>query len=439
MSAGKLSYRAREIEAWIESHMVDSNGVVYTFVDRATGKLLTNEVVETVDYIRLAKGTTAGWWAYENCSMVTASYMQAMLYRYEQEGDVSALARARRSFGALKYIYDIGKQLEEGFMPKIYDNQFSEDTSSDQILYAILALDHFHQHATDAEKAEISRMIAAIVRFFVKREYKYTFGRTKAMQWPLARFTCKNLMAWRHSGDDFFKKEYERLLAMGVNEHPGEEQVRPKLAGKFKPNTLEQEEGGWLLTYVTASAQMDLMELDYLLRNDPQNAWAAKWKRSCIQMWNEGRIMIADDGRAYTTLVMDFETGELRRLSKSQFLTRDANRTKVDNFGEPDIDQFSYYPYMLFVHSCKSAYTSPLFARSGIQVSEHFPRETTIRPLARRIIQSLDLRDMTYLDEPELLAPQFRYRTNMISGDTVTNWLWAYWQGRTLNIFDETE
>ena len=365
--------------------------------------------------------------------------MQAMLFRYEQEGDVAALARARRCFQALRYIYEMGKQLEEGFMPKIYDNEFSEDTSSDQILFAILALDHFHRHATGAEKSEISHMIAAIVRFFVKRDYKVTYCRLKDMQWPLARFTCKTLMAYKHSGDEYFKKEYERLLTLGVNEYPGEEQIRLKLAGKFKPSALEKEEGGWLLTYVTACAQMDLMELDYLLRNDPNNKWATRWKRSCIQMWNEGANMIAEDGRAYTTLVLDFETHELRPLSKSRFLTPDTNRAKVDNFGEPDIDAFSYYPYMLFMHSCKSAYTSPLFARGGIQVSEHFPREVSIRPLARRIIKSLGLGDMTYLDEPELLAPQFRYRCNMISGDTVTNWLWAYWQGRTLSVFSEGE
>ena len=448
MSDRQLSYRAREIEAWVEDHLIDSNGVVYSFVDRLTGKPLDNAAVDAVDKLPVRtsttaglhdeKSTTSGYWTYENCSQATASYLEGVLFRYEQERDISALARARRCFQALRYIYEIGKQLEEGFMPKIYDGRFSEETSSDQVLFATMALDHFHQHATDTEKAEISRMITRMVRFFARRDYKFTYFGAKDMQWPLARVTCELLMAYKHSGDEFFKKEYDRLLAMGVNEYPGEEQIRLKLAGKFKPSKLERDEGGWLLSYPTASAQMDLMELDYLLRNDPNNKWATRWKRSCIQMWNEGANMIADDGRAYSGLIMDFETGELRRFD-SRFLENDPDREVQNNFGEPDTDLWANWPFCRYIHSIKSAYFTTLYARAGIQVCPHFPREVRIRPLARRIIQSFDLYDMTYFDEPERFVPQFKYMVNLYSSEAAANWLWGYWQGRAFNVFSEME
>src|SRR5579862_9749306 len=114
-------------------------------------------------------------------------------------------------------------------------------------------------------------MIGAMVRFFVKRNYKYSYFGIKDMQWPLARFTFKNLMAFKHTGEDLFKKEYDRLLELGVNELPGEEQIRLKLAGKSKPTVLEKEEGGWLLSYPSNCAQYDLTELDYLLKTDPES------------------------------------------------------------------------------------------------------------------------------------------------------------------------
>ena len=437
MTTKTLCHRAREIEAWVESHMVDSHGIVYTFVDRITGKPIPNEVVEPVDRVRPEGATTEGWSAYENCSFVTGAYLQAMLYRYEVEGDVSALARARRCFGALRHIYEQGKALEEGFMPKLYDGRFSKQTSSDQVLMATLALDHYHRHAANAEKAEVSRMITEMVRFFVKRDYKYTYFALKDMQWPLARFTCETLMAYRHSGEELFKQEYERLLALGVNEYPGEEQIRLKLAGRMKPTLLERQEGGWLITHPTNLAQMDLMELDYLLRNDPDNRWASRWRRSIIQMWNEGMPFIADDGQSYAFTIMDFETHELRTLD-SRFLPEDADRHQVENFGEPEPKAWSFYPFMNYVHSSKGS-ISTLFARAGIQVAPHFPREITIRPLARRILRSFDLYDLTFYSDPDLLAPQFRYRTNQISGDSVANWLWGYWQARQQKIFSETE
>ena len=437
MATKRLSERARDIEAFVESHMVDSNGVVYTYVDRATGKPLTNEVIEPVDRIRLRKGTTAGWWAYENCTMVTAAYMQGMLYRYECEGDVHALARARRCFQALLYIYEMGKELEEGFMPKIYDNQFTEETSSDQVLFGMCALDHFHQHASGSEKKQISRMIANMTRFFVKRGYKYTYFGIKDMQWPLARFTFNNLMAWKHSGEELFKKEYDRLLELGVNEHPGEEQIRLKLAGKFKPTRLEKEEGGWLLSYPSNCAQMDLTELEYMVRTDPTNSWAKYWKRSAIHIWQEGTTAISEDGRAYSFKVMDFDTNEIRPL-ESRFIPKEEERPQADNVGAPDTNEWSFFPFMTYVHTAKGS-VATLFARSGIAMSQHFPRELHIRPLSRQIIQSFDLYDLTYFDEPERLAPQFKFYTNLMSGDSITHWLWGYWQGRGLGVFAAEE
>lgn len=432
-----LAARAREMEAWVEDHMVDDNGVVYTFVDRTTGQPLTNEVVEAVDPIRLETGTTAGWWAYENCTMVTAAYMQGLLYRYEQDGDISAMARARRCFKALCYIYETGKQLDEGFMPKIYDNRFTGETSSDQVLFATVALDHYHQHASEDEKPIVSRMITEMVRFFVTRDYKYTYFGLKDMQWPLARFTCETLMAYKHSGEELFKKEYDRLLALGVNEYPGEEQVRVKLSGQSEPTQLEKQEGGWLLTYPTNLAQMDLTELDYLLRTDPSNRWAKYWKRSIIQMWNEGMPMISEDGRAFSFAVMDFETRELRRI-ESRYLPDNTADQHAENYGEPDTAAWAFFPFMTYVHSSKGS-VSTLYARAGIQASQHFPREVTIRPLARRILRSFELHDLTYFDEPEIFDDRYKYMTNLISGDSVTHWLWGYWQGRTLGVFEPNE
>jgi hypothetical protein len=93
---------------------------------------------------------------------------------------------------------------------------------------------------------------------------------------------------------------------------------------------------------------------------------------------------------------------------------------------------------MTYVHSAKGS-VSTLFARSGIALSPYLPRELRIVPLARRIIQSFGLYDLTYFDEPQRFAPQFKFYTNLMSGDSVTHWLWGYWQGRTLGIFDDQE
>jgi hypothetical protein len=34
------------------------------------------------------------------------------------------------------------------------------------------------------------------------------------------------------------------------------------------------------------------------------------------------------------------------------------------------------------------------------------------------------------LRSPEQIPPQYRNRTRFLCGDSMANWLWAYWQGR---------
>lgn len=433
-----LSVRAREIEAFIEDHMVDDNGTVYTFVDRTTGRPITNDVVEEYDPIKLDTGSTEGWFKYENNTMVTAAYLKALLYRYEHEHDLFALSRARRCFKALYYIYERGKELEEGFMPKLYDDLFTLETSSDQVLYAILALDHYHQHATDTEKPLIARMITEMTRFWVKRDYKYTYFQMKDMQWPLGRFTFNNLAAYKHSGEEYFKNEYDRLLELGVNKFPSEEQIRPKLAGETEPTRLEKEEGGWLITHPCACASMDLSELDFLLENDRDNAWANRWKRSVIQMWGEGAASITEHGWEHAAFIIDFETHAMRTLD-SRFPPRgDTEGTHAENVGAPDLDQWAFYPFVSYLHSTPCSF-SAIYARAGIAASRHFDREISILPLARRIIKSFDVHNLTYYDDFDTLGEQFGYRTNLIAGDAVTHWLWGYWQGRDLGVFGRDE
>lgn len=437
MSDRKLSHRARDMEAFIESNMLDSHGQVYTFVDRTTGKPLENRVLEAVDPIRLKKGTTAGWWKYENNSMNTGNYLVALLHRYEKEGDTQALFRARNCFEALKYIYDQGKRLEEGFMPKLYDDQFTEETSTDQVLYAMSALDHFHRHCTKAEQKECSRMIANMTRFFVNRDYKFPYFGIQNFAWPLPRFTFNLLMAYRHSGEEVFKKEYDRLLELGVNEHPGEEQMRLKLAGKVKPTQVEEEEGGWLFYGPINCAQMDHMELDYLIGADPTSNWVNKWRRSAIKMWMEAAPAISEDGWSFSAVVVDFETGEWR-IPKSRYLPKEKRNIEAVNTDAPDTDDWSFFPFMTYLYGSKCSY-STLFARGGISISRHFPNEATIRPLARRIIKSFDLLDLTYFKDPDEFDAKFKYMTNVLSGDSITSWLWAYWQGRNLKVFGDEE
>ena len=404
-----LGSRAHAIEEWAEAHFLDPNGLVYTQIDRATGMPLTPAFFTPADDPHPTGGADpAGMYRYENCGMTTGAYTQALVCRYEVTCDPAALQRARRGFHALRRVYEMGKNLEEGFFPKIYGGRFSDQTSTDQVLYAVLALDRFSAVATEAERRDVARMIGCMIGFWVKRNYHYKFHHIPDMQWPLARFPSLLLLAHRHTGEERFHAEYERLLAQGVNRYPGESRLRRKRSGEVPPSDYEREQNAWVLFSVADAVTMDVMELEYLLRNDPSNAWADCWRGSVAMMWAEGAAAIAPDGKVYAQCLVDMKTGATRRLPPRS------------------PGSCAHMPYF---SGAKSGWSS-MVARAGVQAAAHVSEPQPVIAECRRILAALDIADLSYMEEPERFAPEHRYNTRFYSGDAMANWLWAYWQGR---------
>lgn len=395
-----LHHKAAAIEEWTENHLIDPDGVVYSQVD-TSGRTLTDALFDPESEVHLPGVSQADFWNYENCGMTTGAYLQALVFRYEAERDPAALDRAKRCYRALRHIYDMGKQLEEGFFPKIYGARFSRQTSTDQVLYAVMALDKYAPHANEEEREEIARMIANMIRFWVKRKYHFGYYHIPDMLWPLARFPSLLLLAFNHSGEKLFKDEYDRLLAEGVNRFPGESRLRRKLAGEILPTEYEKKQHAWLIHALPDAVTMDVMELDYLLRHDPGNSWAETWRKSTAMMWNEGRLALAPNGKAYTHVLVDMETGRPRRPDPSP--------------GVPGTETG----------------WSTMIARAGVQAAPHLTgQKEEIIGQARLVLEALAIADLTYFDGPERFGPKEKFKTRFISGDAVTNWLWAYWLGR---------
>jgi hypothetical protein len=421
-----LHQRAREIEDWVEEAFIDSNGIFYTYLDTKTGGPLTDASFapgQVPIHLPGTEGFTAAeWHNYENTGMTTGAYLQALLYRYEMERDATAMRQARRCFEALKYNYDLGRQLEEGFLPKLYGNRFSEQTSSDQVLYVMLALDHFHLHASDAEKKLIDRMIANLIGFWVRRGYRYKYFWHQDMLWPLGRFPSLLLMGYKHGGGETFKKEYDRLLAMGVNKEPVELRLAPKLRGEVPATPYEIKHQAWLIGEMEGAVSMDTMELDYLLRNDPANEWAGYWKKSIKQIWDEGKLAMAPDGTMYVHVLVDFKTRKPRRPEPEYFRESEGPHDWIG------------FRYIAGARSCDSTF----LARSAVQAEPHL-RDPEMRDIARLVLHSIDRDGLRTYYDPDRYPPELKHRTEFYSGDGTANWLWAYWQGRKEGVIAADE
>ena len=392
---------AMRIEAAVEEHFVDPNGVVYSFLDKATRRPPTDAFfVGAETSVRVPGVSDSDFHMHENCGMCSGAYMQAMILKHQGTGDPSALARARRCFGALRHIYEIGKELEPGFFPKIYGGRFSPQTSTDQVLYAVSAMDNFHSLANPDEKKAIGEMIPAMVEFWVKRQYRLTYYCEKDMLWPLDRFPSLLALAGIYSGREIFKTEYERLLPL--TEHTDCSRIGRKLAGEVEPSEMERDAHSWLVSHSADAMTMAAMQYDLLLRNSPNDPMRGKWLAALRQMWDESKLTLAPDGRCYTSVLVGMDDMKPRR-------------TPVPSGGYPE------------PHGAESSW-STMLVRGGLLALPYLPeRRDEIVQGALATLSALDVDDFTYYDEPERFRPELRYKTRMLSGDAIANWLWAYW------------
>ena len=408
--------RAVETEAFLHRHFMDANGVVISWLDKQT--LLPpaagffpppREDMSAGEDCYVSGFARSEVAAYENCGMCTGAGLMAAVYRHLATGDAAALELAWRLFAGLRYIYETGRQLEEGFFPKIFGGRFSMETSTDQMLYAVFALDQYAVVAPPAQQEEIARMIPAMVNFWVKRNYIYTYRQVVGMPWPIMRFPPLLRLAAKYSDAPIFRAEYERLLADPVPQLPEWAWLDQKRDGRREISDFERKEGGLLVANMADCLTMDVMNLDLLLRLDPDHPRAEQWRQGIATMWDHAMLTLVPNGKIYAQVLVDNATGTVRR-------------TPGHPAGGP--------------HGAETGW-STMVARGAVTAARHLPdRRGEIRGAVLHILEQIGIPDMTYLDEPDRLPPHLRFKTKVLSGDSISNWLWAFWQARFDGLLD---
>lgn len=377
--------------SFVEEHMIDPVGIVYTQIDKTTCRPPTEEIFRDTSRESMIEGyTQAEFWAYENCGMTTGAYMMALLVEPTPEH----LILARRCFNALKWIYETGKHWEEGFFPKVYGKRFSRQTSTDQVLYAASALHRYYPYASKSEKADIAQMIPAMLRFWVNRRYILTYYNQKDMQWPLERFPALLALAQQYSDDPVFHSEYMRLVEL--TEIPACDLLYCKRAGTEPLSEYEKEHNAYLIGQYADRFTMQSMNELLLLEFDPDNPLCGHWENVLKSMWEDAKCTLAPDGKYYFRVLVDFDGKNPR----------------------PSGDDCPYPG-----RGAKQGWSTMIFRAALCSID--FLDRTDVLRVCRSNQEKLSIQDLTYFDGEENFSPENRFKTRFLSGDAITNYLWS--------------
>ena len=189
-------------------------------------------------------------------------------------------------------------------------------------------------------------------------------------------------MAWKASGDVRYVKEIQRWYDACDT------------AKRFEaPKGIFTGELGWRDIYLPA----------LLMEFDPANH--ELWKSMIMRKYRILRTGVLDDGTVAVNWTYDTESGKREILPAASWKCGDV-RAKTGRISN-------------FAMGCVTA--QPWFKNEDMITS------------ARQILNGLDEETFRFImpyDEAEPLSPEWRIESRLLDHDSLTAWLWTYWEGR---------
>lgn len=400
MSREALEKKALRIQAIVESKALQAHGMIPMFLRKTDYRLPTAEDYQGAYRHRHLKGKSEEelglppmhvWRAWENTTSDTAFYLGALSYQYRATGDPNVLKMCRRTFGALKHIYDLGAQDEPGFVTKPYGGKYHKQSSGDQVQCLVVGLEAYRQVAPPDDRATLDEMFRNLAdhqikyRYYTKHGYfGHPMSEAEVQQvnraWDHALIHIPLLhLAWQATGDSKYLREIQ-----GWYERCGLDKKWAVPAGTVRGYTAHR-------MFYLPSLMMEMDSTNHEL-----------WRSMMFNVFRTLRTGVLPDGTAYSSWTHNLDTGETSPLNPGW----GGGPTRTGRIA--------------------------IFARACVNAQRWFPEEN-MAEVARKILVGLDMETFRFVmpqSSSHTLSPEWRIEGELIDFDSLTGWLWAYWEGR---------
>jgi hypothetical protein len=220
----ELAQAERNIRTFLEEHMLDDAGLVYSHLNANTLRPWTAEEIRDGQFqfgsYNVERGDGAGQLAYEDSLMGAGEYALSLVTQYEVTGDPSPLAAASFPiFAILRVLYE-GELYEPGFLPKPHGGlrkaAYSHEISVDQYIKAIIALRAFQKYCGPALAKQIDRCLVDMAHYHLVRNFNHPRRESMVItpenrSHGIAFFIPSVFLARKISGDDRYREALSRF------------------------------------------------------------------------------------------------------------------------------------------------------------------------------------------------------------------------------------
>jgi hypothetical protein len=352
----------------------------------------------------------SGFHAYEDAGMTTGAFLSAQSLRYRATGEPAARSLAGLAFDGIRYIYDLGRQKTEGFFPKPYDAQFSEQISRDQYLYVMAGLSNYAAIADDPTRREIAHMMGKMADYWIAINYRVGYFNLPAAShlddFMGSLFLGTIRLAHTLTGEARFRKEYDRLFHQ---QRLGQRMGETLIAHFRNGGTYD---GATYLRQSENAIALKSMAIDHLWDADPDHR--PLWKHALEQFWNDDLLAPLDRRSGLNYFVVGYDARK-----DATFLIEPGVISQLHN--PLNLSFLTWGGRRQSAGSAQTAYAAAVIARRL--------NRPDAAALAHDILKKTDLPKFLAWNVADAahLPPGHEWEAHILRSSYLAYWLWTYW------------
>ena len=207
-----LQKTATQAERYINEHLFDPDGLMYSYIDVQTGKIFEEDyVAHYKENVRRAKSWNAGhrsdsdpvtYWSYEDTIATAGYYIEALVLKYELTADSKALEQAFKIWDTYKQVYYASQVYGIGSFLRPYGGRAADATrgggygsgfeglgrwmeplGTDQASPLLSAQYALWKHAKGGGKKELADIIIKTLSWYEQQDFCYLWYKSYIHWW----------------------------------------------------------------------------------------------------------------------------------------------------------------------------------------------------------------------------------------------------------------
>lgn len=198
----QLQNTVAQAERYINAHLFDPDGLMYSYIDVRTGKPFA------VDFARESRNTDAppeawcialrpdadpvAYWSYEDTVATAGYYMEALVLKHEVTGSPAALEQAFTIWSTYRNVYYASQVYGSGNFLRPYGGfaggfegmrRWAEPLGTDQAGPLLTAQYALWKHAGDADKQELAQIMTNALAWYERQGFRYLYYKSLIHAW----------------------------------------------------------------------------------------------------------------------------------------------------------------------------------------------------------------------------------------------------------------